>query len=191
MVDTGTILTGIFYLFLFVYIGFQRLGGYPEAWYRISRKPYFIDYIRGPDKRYRRHVDELAKIDTSSGLPLWQFGEGAYHMAESEASLSQNGAPMWFHAWNETRAIPQYMDTVVGPDGKARLEFRPKVPPSVFKAGMKSKVARDLHRDEDEKPGPSGFKWYTVTALGLAIIIMIAVLYFEYSNYCGIHAHAC
>lgn len=188
MVDTLTI---IFYVFFIGFIIFQRLGGYPEAWYRIRRVPYFIDYIRGPDKKYRRHVDQMSAINTSSGLSLWPFGEGAYNLPESEASLNVNGAPMWFHAWNEMRAIPQYMDTIVGPDGKEHMEYRPKIPPSVIKAAFKSQVAKDIHREEQPKEGPSGFKWYTVTALGVGIIIMVALLYFEYNNYCGLHPAAC
>src|SRR3989442_1494320 len=87
MVDSGTILTGTFYLFFIGFIIFQRLGGYPEAWYRLTRKPYFIDYIRGPDKRYRRHPDLLANMNTESGLSLWEFGNGMYHLPESESGL--------------------------------------------------------------------------------------------------------
>src|SRR6266849_5791566 len=101
MVDTGTILTGVFYLFFIGFIIFQRLGGYPEAWYRITRHPYFIDYLRGPDKKYRRHVEEMVKMDTTGGIARWTLGQGQYHLPDSEASLSSNGAPMWFHAWDE------------------------------------------------------------------------------------------
>lgn len=191
MVDTGTALTGIFYLFFIGFIIFQRLGGYPEAWYRIRRLPYFVDYIRGPDKKYRRHVEEMAKIDTESGISLWHFGVGDYHLPDAEASLNVNGAPMWFHAWDEARAIPQYMDTEVGKDGKARLVFRPKVPPSILAAGMKTKVARDIHRDEEAEKGPEGFKWSTTILLLLGIVVMVTVLYFEYNNYCGLHPHNC
>jgi len=190
MVDTGTALTGVFYLFFISFIIFQRLGGYPEAWFRIRRVPYLVDYIRGPDKKYRRHIEEMAKIDTSSGLAMWHFGNGDYHLPESEASLNANGAPMWFHAWDEGRAIPQYMDTVVGPDGKATLVFRPKVPPSILQAALKSKVAHDIHREE-EAPKVEGFKWATITLLIITIVIMIGVLYFEYSNHCGISPKSC
>ncbi len=190
MVDSGTILTGTFYLFFIGFIIFQRLGGYPEATYRIRRLPYFIDYIRGPDKKYRRHVEEMVKIDSSSGIAMWKFGIGWYHLPESEASLSSNGAPMWFHAWDEARAVPQYMDTVVGPDGKASLQFRPKVPPAILAAALKSKVARDIHREEEESK-PEGFKWATITLLIIGIMITVGVLYFEYSNYCGIHPKLC
>jgi hypothetical protein len=190
MVDSGTVLTGVFYLFFITFIIFQRLGGYPEAWYRITRKPYFIDYIRGPDKKYRRHVEEMTKIDTSSGIAMWNLGKGFYHLPESEASLSSNGASMHFHSWDEARAIPQYMDTVVGPDGRASLQFRPKVPPAILAAALKSKVARDIHREE-ELSKPEGFKWATITLLIIGIVIMIGVLYFEYSNHCGISPKSC
>lgn len=188
MVDYTTLALGIF---LVPIILFQRLGGWPEAWWRISKKPYFVAYIRGPDKRYRKHPDLLANVNTESGLSMWTFGNGAYNLAESEAALSVNGVPMWFFQWNETRAIPQYMDQVVGPDGKPRLEFRPKIPPSVIKAAFKSQVAKDIHREEQPTEGPSGFKWYTVVALGILVLITFATLYFSWNAYCGNHPTAC
>jgi hypothetical protein len=191
MVDSGTVLTGVFYLFFIGFIIFQRLGGYPEAWYRIRRIPYFVDYIRGPDKKYRRHSEPMAEMDTTGGIARWTLGKGQYHLPDSEASLSNNGAPMWFHQWDDARAVPQYMDTIVGADGRASLQFRPKIPPSLFAAGMKSKVAIDLHRDEKEPQKTEGFKWITVTLLVIGIVIMIGVLYFEYSNHCGISPKSC
>lgn len=191
MVDTSTATTGLFYAFFIGFIIFQRLGGYPEAWYRIRRIPYFVDYIRGPDKKYRRHVEQMAKIATDAGISLWHFGVGDYHLPDGEASLNTNGAPMWFHAWDEARAIPQYMDSEVGPDGKPRRVFRPKVPPSILAAGMKTKVARDIHRDEEEPKGPEGFKFLTIALLGIMIVVMVVVLYFEYSNHCGLSPKSC
>lgn len=191
MVDTSTTFAYLIAIMFVGYALFQRLGGYPEALWRIQKKPYFVSYIRGPDKRYRKHPDLLANVDTQSGLSLWEFGNGKYHLPESEAALTVNGVPLWFHQWDDIRAIPQYMDTVVGPDGKTSLQYRPKIPPAVIKAAFKSQVAKDIHREEQPKEGPSGFKWYTVVILAVLVLVTFATLYFSWNAYCGNHPTAC
>jgi hypothetical protein len=83
------------------------------------------------------------------------------------------------------------MDTIVDANGKASLQFRPKIPPAILAAALKSKVARDIHREEEAPKGPEGFKWLTVTLLIIGIVVMVVVLYFEYSNHCGISPKSC
>src|SRR5712692_701777 len=132
MVDSFTA-TGyaLFVLLMIV----NRFGGPQVVYYRIRAIPYFIAYIRGPDKRYRRRLFRMSIIQKHSPA-MFEYGRGNYMVPESEAAIDARGAPMWFFAWDESRCIPQYMDTKEVTNEKGDrytvTEFREKVPPEVI-----------------------------------------------------------
>lgn len=124
-------------------------------------------------------------------LPQFKYGNGSYHVPEAEASVSASGAPMWFHAWDEFRCIPQYMDTVQDPEtGEYKTIYRSKVPPSVIRAGFEAVIAKDIHR-EGQQPRREGFSWFIVIGLIVLTLVAIGSLYYSYNTFCATHPQSC
>lgn len=186
MVDAQTT---ILYLVIGSMFVINRLGGPQEAYYRIFRKPYFIDYIRGPDKRYRRRLFPMTDI---FGTPSQhKYGNGSYGLPEGEAATSASGAPMWFHQYDEFRCIPQYMDTVVDEEtGESITKFREKMPPSVICDGFESKTVADIQRDTQpvEKNFPM---WIMATGIIVIVILIAGIMWYDYNTTCAVHSAAC
>ena len=167
---------------------YNMQGGWPEAYYRIRRKPYFVDYIKGPDKRFRKHVFLLNIIQRHSPA-MFTFGNGNYLVPDSEASNSASGAPLYFHNWDDTRPIPTTIDTFTEPDGSVTTRYRERIPPGIIKAGFQSKVAEDIHRHGLPSPPKTG--WLILVALVVMAILIAGVLYYDYNSYCALHPNSC
>ncbi len=167
----------------------NRLGGPQEAYYRIRRLPYFIDYIRGPDRRWRKHIFPLSMIQHHSPA-MYEYGRGNYLVPETEASQSSNGAPLYFHNWDDTRPIPTDLDSKMLPDGTVVKEYRDRIPPEVIKAGFSAKIAADIHR-QGEQAKPSKLAWYIVFGLMIVVLIQLVNTYYGYNVNCALHTDAC
>jgi hypothetical protein len=190
VVDAGTAQTAILYLVIGSMLIINRLGGPQEAYYRVLRKPYFIEYFRGPDKRYRRRLFPLTDIETHWPA-MHKYGNGMYAVPESEAATSASGAPMWFHAYDDFRAIPQYMDTIIDEEtGEAKTVFREKIPPRLIAEGFESTTIAQIHADTEPKPRDIPL-WIIITGLAVVIIILIAIGYYDYNTTCAVKSAAC
>lgn len=193
MVDIGTTASLLGWGLFFLHMIIGRFGGYQVVYYRARKIPYFIDYIRGPDKRYRRYLHPMTDM-TGQNPPMYDYGSGSYQLPESEATLSEHGASMWFHAYNEFRAIPQYMDvtTVTNIDGSTSpvKEWRQMVPPDLIKEGFRSKIAVDINR-ESEPAKRDKLAWYIVPMLIIIVIMIAALVYYDYNTTCALGTQAC
>lgn len=186
MVDAQTT---ILYLIIGGMFIVNRLGGPQEAYYRIRRIAYFIDYIRGPDKRYRRRLFPMTDIKNSPAMH--HYGNGDYGVPEGEAAISASGAPMWFHSWDEFRCIPQYMDTKVNEEtGETITAYHEKMPPHLIAEGFASKTVADIQADTQPKPRDFPL-WIIVTGVIITIILIGAVAYYDYNTTCAVHSAAC
>jgi hypothetical protein len=191
MVDTFT-LTG--YALLVLLIVVNRFGGPQVAYYRLRRVSYFIDYMRGPDKRYRRRIHRTDEIKKHSPA-MFDYGRGSYMVPESEAAIDAQGANMWFHAWDESRCIPQYMDTVEKTNEETGerytvTEFREKVPPELIKAGFIGKTASDIHALDQQKE-VSKFPFFVVPILIIIVIGVLVIAWYDYNTTCALRTVAC
>lgn len=193
MVDSLT-LTGyaLFVLLMIV----NRFGGPQVVYYRIRGIAYFIDYIRGPDKRYRRRMFPMSVIQKHSPA-MFEYGRGSYLVPESESAIDGRGAPMWFHAWDESRPIPQYMDTIEVTDEKTgerytKTEYREKLPPEVIKAGFIGMAASSINIGNlDMEKQPNKFPFFVVPILIIIAIGVLVGVYYEYNTTCALHTIAC
>jgi hypothetical protein len=193
LVDTLT-LTGyaLFVLLMIV----NRFGGPQVVYYRIRGIAYFIDYIRGPDKRYRRRLFPMSIIQKHSPA-MFHYGRGDYQVPEAEAAIDARGAPMWFHAWDESRCIPQYMDTieVTNEDTGERYtqtQFREKVPPEVIRAGFLGMAASAVNIGNlDQEKVPNKFPFFVVPILIIIAIGVLVGVWYEYNTTCALHTVAC
>ena len=181
-------LTGSGYAVAFLIILINRYGGFQVVIWRIRKVQYFIDYIRGPDKRYRKRMETMDKILKNPAR--WPYGQGEYLLPEAEAAISEHGAPMYFHAWDDARCIPQYMDTIMDEEtGEYKTVFRPKVPPEIIRAGFRSKIAVEMHpppREESNK-----LAWYIVPMIFLVLLAVLATAYYSHDVACAVRAHSC
>ncbi len=192
MVDS---LTATGYALFVLLMVINRFGGPQVVYYRIRGIAYFIDYIRGPDKRYRRRLFRMSIIQKHSPA-MFEYGRGNYLVPESEAAIDARGAPMWFHAWDESRCIPQYMDTVEVMDEKGerytKTEFREKIPPEVIKAGFLGMAASSINIGNlDAEQKPNKLAWYIVPMLLIITIAALVGAYYEYNTTCALHTLAC
>ena len=104
---------------------------------------------------------------------------------------------MWFHAWDESRCIPQYMDTIekTNPETGERFtvtEFREKIPPEVIKAGFLGMAASSINIGNlDVEQKPNKLAWYIVPMLLIITIAALVGVYYEYNTTCALHTMAC
>jgi hypothetical protein len=168
---------------------YNMLGGWPEAYYRIRRYPYFVDYIKGPDKRFRKHVFLTKLIHHSPAQ--FPFGKGNYLVPDEEASASGSGAPLWFHNWDDARPIPTSLDTITDPEtGQVTTKYRDRLSPVSIRKGFENQVAADIHRNTEPNP-QRGMSTLMLVLIIAGIVLMVGVLYYEYSNGCAVHAATC
>lgn len=187
MADYSTVyvLVGAFIAFRI----YNTLGGWPEAYYRIRRWSYFIDYIKGPDKRFRKHTKLSKEIHHSPAM--WNLGKGSYLVPDQEASASASGAPLWFHNWDDARPIPTSLDVVTDEaSGMTTTKYRERMSPEAIRRGFENKIAADVHRNTEQNP-QRGMSTLMLIILIVAVVLMVGVLYYEYSNGCAVHAATC
>ena len=91
--------------FVAVFAVFSRLGGWPEAYYRIFRIDYFLHHVFGPDRTDGRWVFKMNRIDTATKPATLTAGGKTWQLNE-EAMGRDTGRPSWWHNYDETEALP-------------------------------------------------------------------------------------
>lgn len=152
------------------------LGGWPEAYYRIFRKDYFVPVIREPDGKKKRWILRTSRIHSHSPATFamdWKTGKedpnAGEYLIEPDKQSRSNGRPSWDYAYNDCRPIPQ-------DPGADRCD------PVVVHKAIQNKVVGDIHR-EGEKKKRRGRVW-----LGIIVISIIGLIIY-YAWY--LHDVAC
>ncbi|HJZ06125.1 MAG TPA: hypothetical protein VJ327_09835 [Patescibacteria group bacterium] len=161
-------------VFLLIY---RRLGGYPEANYRIMHTPYIVTQIFEADLAPRRDVHKLSKVKPGSP-PMLEFLD-KFFILSPENMARDTGRPCWYFNYSDTRPIPLFT-WVTG---------KPIWDPELIKAGFKNKALVEMH----SLGRPSMSKIWFFILFGVMIVFVFAVVsaYYSYNAYCGISPQNC
>lgn len=168
MDDYTTILNLSFLPLLIFFRVWYSLGGWPEAWYRLRRVDYFVQFIREASGKITRHVHKWDKIRRNSPA-MFSFKGGDWLVDEDLQSRS-NGRPAWFYNYNDARPIPMGVD-------KLRCD------PVLIQKGFRNKTIGDIHRTGEDKK-PKDKLWLAIILIALVGMTIYSV-YLGYNIYCG------
>ena len=158
----------------------HSLGGYPEAWYRISHVPYFVAWFFGPDNEPERKVFKYSIIQTHSPAGF-DYAGGRYFIDEKGPSVAKsNGRMAWLYNWDESEPIP-FKDWKHGS----------RWAPDLIRKAFRTVIVRDMHRLGEEAKVKTGMNIVKVVVFGVIIAIGIISLYFSYNAFCGAHPNSC
>ena len=165
----------------------NRLGGWPEGWYRIIGTDYLQDYIIGPTGKIERPYIKLKDLETHSPAKFTFTTQGAkkegdFFLGDNNCKFSNpKNAPAYLHTFDDARPIPVWnRDT-------------PRMDATLVHAGYKNDILERRHRLNQQ---PQRLKW---GILGFIIILCLvfsfaaayySILYGLNAN-CALHTKAC
>lgn len=163
-----------FLIFLYIW---RKLGGWPEAYWRIRRIPYFCVHIfdaGGQDNRYVLPMSEI-QHKSEAGFDL----NGKRRLTSEEDMGHDTGRPAWWYNYNEMRPIPMFSWMKGGKQWDA----------SLVGAAYENRSIEDMHRIG--RRGVPGLWLFVIALLVLVLIVAAAGVYFAYNNYCAIEPARC
>jgi hypothetical protein len=161
----------------------HALGGWPEAWYRIAKTPYFVAWFVDPSKEPHREIYKFDDITEDSPAGFDRKGGGRYFIDEKgPAGLASNGRLAMIYKWDESEPVP-LLDFKKGKDGWD---------PMVVKKGFMTKIAKDMHRVGEEPPSKlSGRNFTIVLVLAIVVTLGLVAAYYSYNTYCALAPARC
>jgi hypothetical protein len=171
--DLGTALSVV--LLTLPYMVIAKLGGWPEGWYRITRKPYFVEFILEPDMSITRRV-HLQKMIQTNSLPQYSFQNKTRFIDRTNTIRSRGRFGGFYHS-DDSIPIPVVtypqrgevdafkVDTFLKNDSIERLQGKAVPKPT--------RIARQ---------GP----WLLI---GLILVLTLFLLMLTYNIYQAVHPH--
>jgi hypothetical protein len=174
------------YFLLFVVLIAMRiyhaLGGWPEAWYRVSKQAYFVAWFINPNKEPDRHVFLYSDLEQHSP-PGFKYKKGTYYIDEKgPAGLSSNGRLAHIYKWDEAEPVP----VLDFKKGKAGWD------PQIIRTAFSTLIAKQMHTVGNEPPSKlSGRNFGIVIVLAVVITIGLIAAYYSYNTYCALAPARC
>ncbi len=163
-------------VFTGIFAVFQRLGGWPEAWYRITRVDYFSAVFFQPDGTPDRRVMPSTEITTHSH-PQFTVGKDTYTINEENAARI-NGRPAWYFNRDDYNAIPI-----------RHWNKGPKISPALVYAAWQNKSLQEMHGIGQKK---SNLPFILVALFAfLIVILLVTAAYYSYNSYCAVAPQNC
>ena len=167
-------------IFVGIFAVFQRLGGWPEAWYRISRVDYFSAVFFEPDGTPDRQVMPSVRLTTHSH-PQFTVGKGKdalTYTINEENTARINGRPAWYFNKDDFNAIPI-----------RHWNMGPKISPGVVYAAWQNKSLQEMH-GIGQKKSNMPFILFALFAF-LVVILLVTAAYYSYNSYCAVSPSSC
>lgn len=176
-----------FLFYIFASAGWNRLGGWPEGWYRLRGIDYLQDYIIGPTGKVERPFIKIKDLQVhspakfsyqASGSPV----SGDYVLGDNKCKIANpKGAPAYVHTFDDSRAIPIWD------------RDSPRMDPALVHAGYKNDVLERRHKLNQP---PQRLKWGLLGFfVVLTFILSFAALYYTIlygvNVNCALHTRAC
>ena len=166
---------GIFPPAIFLLI-WRRLGGWPEAWYRIKRIPYFVQVVFGPDGTPDRYVHAQSIIRRHSP-PMFEFS-GKLWGVDEENQARDTGRPCYYYNFDDLSPIPIL-----------HWKKGTKIDPALVRAAFKNDTIERMHvLGQKHSRSP----WLLV-GLAIVVLVVVAVIgaYYSYNTFCAVTPEKC
>ena len=173
--DITYVYIALFAFFIYRMI-WNRLGGSPEAWYRIRKIPYFFHYTFGEDHSYDRCVHPWSIVEHHSPA-MFTCKRGKY-VVQDGAMARERGKPALYYNVNEAEPIQIFSWKKGG-----------QIDPALVQSAFENKTVEEMHRlgqGTDMRP-------WLILGIGLIIAIVVAgvAAYYGYDAHCALKPAAC
>lgn len=179
MVDAFSIYLYSSPFLIFLYI-WRKLGGWPEAYWRIRKIPYFCVHVfdaAGQDNRYVLQMTEI-QHKSEAGFDL----NGKRRLTSDEDMGHDTGRPAWYYNYNEMRPIPVFTWAKTSND-------RRQWDASLVGAAYENESISNMHRLGRRGIPPL---WMMIIVLIILVLIVAgAGAYFAYNDYCALNPARC
>ena len=162
-------------------IVWRRLGGWPEAYYRIKRISYFTQKVIMADGSVTRFVHKM-RIIRHQSPPSFDFS-GRTWSVDAENQLRDNGRPSWVYNHDDLRPVP----VLNWGEGKAHIDS--KISPGLVFNAFHDKAIEEMHGLGQPKPKNIGL--LLLVLIGIGILIAGVGLYYQYNVFCGLNPARC
>jgi len=177
----------------------NRLGAWPEAWYRVRGITYRQFYIFLPNRRIGRYLKTESQLKIGSAaraqIEIAKDKTGEYFIPSQgdEMFANPHGAPASLHNWDDSRAIPVFGREPYATEADGTLVPKAKVDPFLVHAAFKNDVHERRHT-LNVKPGK--LKWGIFGFLiALSVMLSFAAVYYTVlygiNMNCALHTKAC
>jgi hypothetical protein len=167
---------GLIPIVLFAII-WRKLGGWPEAWWRIRRKHYFLAHVfdaSGEDNRYPILMSAI-EHKSQAGFDL----NGKRRLVDEDDMARDTGRPSLYYNYDDMRPIPIFRWEKGGK----------KWDPSLVGAAYENKSIEDMHRIGGRRM--SQFQLIVLVLLVVIFLVAAAGVYFAYNDYCALTPARC
>lgn len=180
MTDAFTIIIyseiGLLFLVM-IYAGWMKLGGWPEAWYRIRRTPYFTQHVYQPDRTEYRYVRKM-EIILRDNPPRFAAGGKDWSWMDSRVGRD-TGRPSIYYNHDDTEPIPIF-------DWKKPED---KLDPKLIQSAYENDAIERVHKIGLR--GTPGWVWIIVAAVLIAVVITIVGAYLSWNTFCAVTPAKC
>jgi len=166
----------LFVLVIFTLI-WKRLGGWPEAWYRIWRTSYFTFHPFGPDRSEGRFVLKMSDINTKTNPPSFTFGEKVWHVND-DAMGRDTGRPAWYYHFEDTEPLPIFA-----------WKKGSKLDPAMIAAAYENDCIERVHRIGRGRS--VGMVFWVLLLVVIVIVIVAISAYYNYNTFCAVTPEKC
>jgi hypothetical protein len=164
--------------FILAILIIAKLGGPREAYYRLSRIPYFGMTVFMPDGSELFEVLRYSLIQKHS--PASFSYNGKMRQIDDKNMGRHNGRPKWFFNWDDMAALP----IMHWNEGN-------KIDPSLIDGAWNNKFLEDLSR-LGQKASPLFALLFVVLVVGVIALVIGAVsVYYNHDVLCAIKPGSC
>lgn len=174
------------FLFAFGIIAMRiwhMLGGWPEAWYKITRTPYFVAWFIMPNKEPDRQVFKQ-DIITRNSPAQFEYRKGHYLIDEKgPAGMTSSGRQAFLYNWDEGEPIPVF----AWKDPSKRFD------PKLLWTAFKTKIVQEMHVLGEPALPPPGKALPVIKTIVFVALIVFAVFaaYYSLNTYCALAPAKC
>lgn len=155
----------------------QRLGGWPEAYYRIARIDHFHPHVFGPDQEERRGTLKMTEIDKAKTPSSFNY-DGGVRLIRDDRMARDTGRPAWYYNHNEMEPIDLF-----------KWKKGPNWEPSLVTAAYENDAIERVHRLGRGR-GLPGWFWVLLVVLVVFIVVIMSA-YYNYNTYCAVKPESC
>jgi hypothetical protein len=180
-------------------MAWNRAGGWPEAWWRVTNTAYRQFYVILPNRRIGRPLVKESDLKIGSAaraqIQITKEKKGDYGVPTEGDEMFQNphGAPASLHNWDDFRPIPVFGREPDANKADGTTIPKAKIDPFLIHKAYENDLLERRHKLNQKT---SNLKWgvfgfLIVVAVMLAFASVFYTYYFGVNVNCALHTKAC
>lgn len=180
-------------------MAWNRLGGWPEAWYRVTGTTYRQLYVFLPNRRIGRFLKKESELKVGSAaraeLQITKEKKGDFMIPTEGNEMFNNpaGAPASIYNWDDVRPIPIFGREPDANKADGTTVPKAKIDPFLIHKAYENDLLERRHKLNQKS---SNVKWGIFGFLiALSVMLSFAAVFYTYyfgvNLNCALHTKAC